>query len=52
MEDIPPISKLYTDDCGSFPSSSRSGNEYIMIEYNCDSNTILQAPFYNSKDKQ
>ena len=64
MEDIPPpikkkelhiwyqpISKLYTDDCGRFPIRSRSGNEYIMIAYNCYSNTILQAPFSNSKDK-
>ena len=54
MEDIPspikikelhiwyqPISKLYIDDCGSFPIRSRSGNEYIMIEYHFDSNTII-----------
>ena len=60
MEDIPPpiktnelhiwydpISKLYTDDCGRFPIRSRSSNEYIMIAYHCDSNTILQAPFSN-----
>ena len=46
-----PISKLYTDDCGKFPIRSRSGNEYIMIAYHCDSNTILQAPFVNRKDK-
>ena len=46
-----PISKLYTDDCGRFPIRSRSGNEYIMIAYHCDSNTILQAPFFNRKYK-
>ena len=46
-----PISKLYTDDCGRFPIRSRSGNEYIMISYHCDSNTILQAPFVNRNDK-
>ena len=46
-----PISKLYTDVCGRFPIRSRSGNEYIMIAYHCDSNTILQAPFVNRKDK-
>ena len=46
-----PISKLYTDDYGRFPIRSRSGNEYIMIAYNCDSNTILQAPFVNRKYK-
>ena len=64
MEDIPPpirtkelhiwdepISKLYTDDCGRFPIRSRSGNKYIMISYHCDSNTILQAPFANRKNK-
>ena len=46
-----PISKLSTDDCGRFPIRSRNGNEYIMIAYHCDSNTILQAPFLNRKDK-
>ena len=46
-----PISKLYTDDCGRFPIRSRSGNEYIIIAYHCDSNTILQAPFVNRKGK-
>ena len=46
-----PISKLYIDDCGRFPISSRIGNEYIIIAYNCDSNTILQAPFFNRKEK-
>ena len=42
-----PISKLYTDDCGQFPIRSWSGNEYIMISYHSDSNTILQEPFSN-----
>ena len=46
-----PISKIYTDDCGHFPIRFMSGNEYIMIEYHFDSNTILQAPFPNRKDK-
>ena len=46
-----PVSKLYTDDCGRFPIISRSGNEYIMIAYHCDSNTIIQAPFFNRKYK-
>ena len=46
-----PISKLYTDDCGRFPIRSISGNEYNIIAYHCDSNTILQAPFVNRKDK-
>ena len=30
---------------------SRSGNEYIMVAYHCDSNTILPAPFLNIKYK-
>ena len=47
-----PISKLYTDYCGRFPIRSRSGNEYIMIAYHCDSKTIIQAPFFNRKEKQ
>ena len=46
-----PISKLYTDDCGRFLIRSRSGNEYIIIAYHCDSNKILQSPFVNIKDK-
>ena len=64
MEDIPPpikikelhiwyepISNLYNDDCGHFTIRYSSGNEYIVIAYNCDLNTILQAPFANSKNK-
>ena len=46
-----PISKLYTDDCGCFPIRSRNYNDYIMIAYHYDSNTILQSPFSNRKDK-
>ena len=45
------IRKLYTDDCDRFPIQSRSRNEYIIITYHCDSNTILQAPFDNGKNK-
>ena len=41
----------YTDDYGRFTIRSRSGNEYIIIEYHCDSNTILEAPFVNRKYK-
>ena len=46
-----PISKLYTDDCGRFPIRFRSGNEYIIIAYHCDSNTILRAPYFSRKAK-
>ena len=40
-----PISKLYSDDTGRFPIRYRSVNQYVMILFHCDSNTILQAPF-------
>ena len=46
-----PTSKLYTDDCGLFPIRSRSGKQYIMIAYHCDSNTILQATFKTCTDR-
>ena len=39
------IRKLYTYDCGRFPIKSRSGKNYIMIAYHCDTNEILQASF-------
>ena len=64
MEDIPPpiktnelhiwdepIRNMYTDDCGRFPIISRSGKKYIMIQHNCDLNTILQALLSNKKNK-
>ena len=39
------------DDCGRLLIRPRSVNEYIIIAYHCDSNTIMQAPFVNRKDK-
>ena len=48
---VEPISKLYTDDTGRFPVRSRSGNQYIMIAYHCNSNTILAKPFKTRADK-
>ena len=39
------ISKLYTDDTGKFPVRLRSGNQYIIVTYHCDSNAILAVPF-------
>ena len=44
------ISKLYTDDTGRFPVTSRSRNQYMMIAYHCDSNVILVEPFQSRKD--
>ena len=45
------ISKLYTDDTGKFPVRSRTGNQYIMVAYHCDSNAILAVPFTLRKDQ-
>ena len=47
---VTPISKLYTDDTGRFPVHARSGNQYIMIAYHCDTNLILADPFASRKD--
>jgi len=46
-----PLSKLYTDDCGRFPIRSRSGNQYIMVAYHCDSNAILFTAFKTRNDR-
>jgi hypothetical protein len=46
-----PISKLFTDDMGRFPVRSRSGNQYIMLAYHCDSNAILVEPFQSRSDR-
>eukprot|EP00804_Cyclotella_cryptica_P026695 CCRYP_007932-RA/>CCRYP_007932-RA protein AED:0.24 eAED:0.21 QI:0/0/0/1/1/1/2/0/661 len=48
---IEPVSKLYTDDMGRFPTSSCSGNQYIMLAYHCDSNAILVEPFQSRHDR-
>ena len=48
---VTPISKLYTDDTGSFPVHVHSGNQYIMIAYHCDANLILAEPFASIKCK-
>ena len=45
------ISKLYTDDTGRLPIRARSGNQYLMVAYHCDSNAILVAPLKTRKDK-
>ena len=42
---IDPIIKLYTDDMGRFPVQSRSRNNYIMLAYHVDSNTIMVGPY-------
>ena len=46
-----PISKLHTDDMGRFPVRSHSGNHYIMLAYQVDTNTILVEPFQSRQDR-
>ena len=36
--------KMYTDQTGRFPVTSRKGNKYILVAYNYDSNTIHAKP--------
>ena len=45
------ISKLYTNDCGRFPIRYCSGKISIMIAYNCDRNTVIQATLASGNDK-
>ena len=35
---------IYTDQTGRFPVTSSKGNNYILVAYNCDSNTIHAEP--------
>ena len=36
--------KIYTDQTGRFPVTSRKGNKYILVTYHYDSNTIHAEP--------
>ena len=45
------ISKIYAYDTGRFPIKARSGDQYLMVAYHCDSKAILVAPFKTHKDK-
>jgi hypothetical protein len=36
--------RIYTDLTGRFPTTSLSGNKYILIVYDYDSNSVLSAP--------
>ena len=42
--------ELYTDDTGRFLIRSRSGNQYLMVAYHCDTNAILIKPFHTQED--
>jgi Reverse transcriptase (RNA-dependent DNA polymerase) len=42
-----PTGKIYTDQTGKFVTQSSTGNNYIMLLYDYDSNCILAQPFAN-----
>ena len=44
-----PTGKVYINETGKFPCTSVSGNNYIMIMYDYDSNAILMEPIRNGK---
>jgi hypothetical protein len=44
-----PTGKVYADQTGKFPCVSASGNNYVMIIYDYDSNSILLEPIRNRK---
>jgi hypothetical protein len=44
--------QIYLDLIGRFPTTSLSGNKYILILYDYDSNIVLSAPMKNRGDKE
>jgi hypothetical protein len=44
--------QIYSDLTGRFPTTSLSGNKYILILYDYDSNIVLYAPMKNRGDKE
>ena len=44
------IRKMYTYDFSCLPIRERSGNQYIMIAFHCNNNTILNPPFKTRGD--
>ena len=43
---------IYSDQTGAFPTRSRSGNKYIMVMVEIDSNAILVEPMKSRKDAE
>jgi hypothetical protein len=43
--------QIYTDLTGRFPATSLSGNKYILILYDYDSNSVVSAPMKNRGEK-
>jgi hypothetical protein len=44
--------QIYSDLTGRFPTTSLSGNTYMLILYDYDRNSILSAPMKNRGDKE
>jgi hypothetical protein len=44
--------QIYSDLTGRFPTTSLSGNKYILILHDYDSNIVLSAPMKNRGDKE
>jgi hypothetical protein len=44
--------QIYSDLTGRFPTTLLSGNKYILILYDYDSNRVLSAPMKNRGDKE
>jgi hypothetical protein len=42
--------QIYSDLTGRFPTTSLSGNKYILILYDYDSNSILSAPYEEQRE--
>jgi len=46
-----PTGQIYTDQTGKYVAPSSTGNNYILILYDYNSNVIITVPFKNCKSK-
>jgi hypothetical protein len=44
--------QIYSDPTGRLPTTSLSGNKYMLILYGYDSNSVLSAPMKNMGEKE
>jgi len=44
---LEPTGQIYTDQTGQFVTPSSTGNNYILVLYDYDSNAIIPIPFKN-----
>jgi hypothetical protein len=51
-EAIMETGQIYTDLTGRFPTMSHSGNKYILVLYDYNSNRVLSSPMKNRGDKE